>query len=245
MIILDHFSKFTKPTEHKNDGPDWKIKINEKEYFIEATCAHLPEGNSPEIKRVIDEMNTKGCTTSDGKLINEVKLRISSVIDRKIKDHAQFMADKECGYILCVSYGSLPLFASCDIYEAISTVLSIGPMQIKLNAQGQMVENASLSHQDHLIKQSASNPIYTDILGNENYKWISAILFSKVHPGLLLDNANEIPNIQWGEINNDFVLVHNPAAEYPLTEKLFEAAATIRIEEGKLINEGKRIFPSL
>lgn len=32
MIILDHFSKFTTCIEHKDDGPDWKININEKEY---------------------------------------------------------------------------------------------------------------------------------------------------------------------------------------------------------------------
>lgn len=237
MIVIDHFSKFTKSIEHKDDGPDWKIKINEKEYFIEAVCANFPEGNSPEINRVIEESKTQKFILSDENLIREVKLRLSNVIDGKIKKHESFMKNKECGYILCVSYGSLYLLGNHSIYEAVSTIFPIDSIQLEINPQTRKTENVSLSYKDNLEKAGTDKSINTNIFMNKDYSWISAILFSKAHPCFLLEHANEIPGIYWGETKNDFELVHNPFAKYPLTEKIFEPASTIRIVGDKLVTE--------
>lgn len=96
-----------------------------------------------------------------------------------------------------------------------------------------------------LKKLGTKKEINTDIFTNEEYTWISAVLFSKVHPGFLLDHANEVEEIHWSGMQNDFVLVHNPIAKNPLEEELFKPATTIKKINGQIITEGKDIFPTI
>lgn len=240
MILVDHFSNFSDDIVHKENGPDWEVRINGKNYFIEATCAQLPNGNSPTINKTLDAHASQESIVNGPKLIEEVKLRISNAIRSKIKKHAKFIKEKKSGYILCVSYNNLSM---CDLYHAVATVLPIGPIQLGINVQNERIENIFLIENYYLRKTDTTNLIETNILGNENYKWISAILFSKVPLIYLFDNAFQIPWISWGDIKNDFVMVYNPVTEYPLTEKLFDTATTITVRDQKIRNEGKIIFP--
>jgi hypothetical protein len=104
----------------------------------------------------------------------------------------------------------------------------------------------SISYQDRYMKPSPKSAVIeTNIFGSEECKWVSAILFSKVEVSLLLNHANDLPDINWNEPKNDFVLFHNPFAQYPLSKDLFNSATHITIEQDKLICKGRNIFPLL
>jgi hypothetical protein len=247
VIVLDSLLKNPRVTidEHKNHGPDWKIKLNGREYYVEATCAHLPNNNISEIHRFLKELQTFGKTSSDHRLIQEVKARISNRVNGKIEEHSKFMAGKQAGYILCLSYGAISGIPSCDLYNAVSTVLTIGPLTLEIDPINGTMQNAHLSSQSSFIKLPSGSPISTDILGNEQYSWISAILFSRVDPSLLLSAVEKPLQLVWGgKIKNDFVLVHNPNAMYPLTEDIFGCRTIIEKKQGQLIVHGENIFPS-
>ena len=236
--------------EHSDAGPDWKVKLtDDREYYIEATCAGLPkETDSSEIHRVLSEIRTKGTSSSGNRLIEEVKSRISNRIYEKMKNHTAFMKDKKCGYILLISYGEMPFFATCSLENAVKTVYPLGNLTLQFTTNqptDQTLIKQSISYQENYIKPSLKPAqIMTNILGNEEYKWVSAILFSKVEVCLLLRASTYLPNINWKEKKNDFVLIHNPVARYPLSEDLFDSNTIVTVEENKLTTKGENIFTS-
>lgn len=247
IIILSSLKNNSSITiaDHKVKGPDWKIKVGEYEYYIEATCAHLPNsvGNS-EIHRLINKFSHTGTTVSDEKLPEEVKSRISNAISGKINRDANFMGNQKAGYILCVSYGSFPLYSSCDLYKAVETILPVSSLRVEIDAHNQSMYNEHLSYKGCFKKLTTGAVISTDVFGNEAYAWISAVLFSKAEPCLLLENSNLFPSVNWNGVKNDFVLVHNQKAKYPLQEDIFGCRTIILPEASKLKVGGDSIFPT-
>lgn len=235
---------------HQNSGPDWKVKLkDESEYYIEATCAGLPEkddGKPSEIHRVIDELAGNKISSFDAALVHEAKSRISTVIDAKLQRDRELVIKSKCGYVLLVSYGNIPFYTTCDLYQAIQTVYPFGELALKFcpssTSQAQIVDQ-SFAYQDKYPKiTSPGKFISTDILGNEEYNWASAILFSKMEVIRLLKQFRI--HVNYGEEPNDFVLIHNPSARYPLTQDLFNSRTSITIQDSQLVVEGKSdIFP--
>lgn len=257
LIIADYLIKcqaIKKIHDHKNAGPDWKITLqNGKEYYIEATCAGLPEKNEEkrsEIHRVLDIMQRQERSSAGVDLISEAKSRISSVIRTKLDKHCELVKKSQCGYLLLVSYGSLPFYATCDLYNAVKTIYPFGDLTLHLTESSSYnpeLIGQSFAYQDAYRKISSLEDvkINTDIFGNAKYEWVSAILFSKVEVCLLLEQAKNLPHINWNGINNDFVLVHNPSALCPLAEDLFNSKTRLKIQDNKLVLEGKNIFPTI
>jgi len=260
LIIAEILSKSSAiiptNTSKKKKGfcPDFKIQTKDnKIYYIEAMCAYPPEQKAEkksEIDRVINEFESNGKVSSDSLLIQEDKSRISEAIIKKADDrHRELITNENVGYVLCMSYGYLPFFASCDLYHAIETVIPIGNLainlEIKHNAETRVISNPYLLPQDSYIKPfSSGSRINTHILGNPEYDFISAILFSRVNPLLLLEYADTLPEVNWNGIRNDFVLIHNPIAVYPLTEDIFGCRTSIKIQDGRIEIEGTNIFPT-
>lgn len=255
IIILDKLRNDTRITSivHEDKGPDWAIVINKNNYYIEATCAQLPEinkDNKSEIHRARNEFgNNKFLVTSYNKLIDECKARISGAVSAKIKKHKDFMSKKNAGYILCISYSSLPFYATCDLYKAVETILAIGPLGVRIDTNSNSMCNEHLSDQNNFTKPTTGAQIPTSIFDNKDNSWISAILFSKAEPCLLLPtyqliNENEI---KWNGIANDFVLIHNPKAKHPLgeDEDIFGSKTRISKSDNKLKICGENIFPTL
>lgn len=250
VIILDYIMKspLVARIEHKDKGPDWKITLkNESEFYVETTCAMMPKDSaSSEIHRVLTELKKEGKSSFGGLLKAEVKSRISNSISEKLKKHSEFIRKKQFGYILVVSYGDIPLFSTCDLQDAIKTICPLGPLILKLdveNPESPKIIKQYLEYQDKYPKHAAFKAmINTNIFGNEEFNWVSAILFSKVEACLLLEQAKNLPDINWGEQKNDFVLVHNPSALYPLSENVFNCATQVYIKNDKLLTRGKDIF---
>ncbi len=233
---------------HTNDGPDWKVRLNNNcEYYVEATCAHPPTNSNSEINRVTREFSNGNMSSSDEKLSVEAKSRISAVVDRKLKEHQDFMISKDAGYILAVSYGGLPFYANCDLYNAVQTVCPIGDYQLTVNIDplsGEpVVGSKGFGYQEDYKKPTSDALIPCNIFGSEEYSWVSAVLFSGVNPGFLLESADELPNIVWNGIKNDFVLVHNSAAKKPLLMDIFESNTEVIFKPDKIIVKGENIFP--
>jgi hypothetical protein len=204
---------------HKNEGPDWKIKIGDKEYYVEATCTGFLKSN-----------NTKK---------TEIPQRISGAIMEKIKRH-RALASKECiGYILCVSYANLLPFGG-DHYHAIGLVIPFGSFSADIDKENMCMKNQHFTYQDHFFNHNDS-PIQTNILEEE--KWISAILFSRVSPFLLLESSELIPYISWKECKNDFVIIHNENSSLPLKEDIFGCATKLKYSGDQLQVSGMKIFP--
>lgn len=102
-----------------------------------------------------------------------------------------------------------------------------------------------LGHQGQYSKLSSpGTTINTNIFGNPLYNWVSAVIFSSVEVCLSLEQSRNLPCINWGDLENDFVLVHNPTASYPLLEDIFNSMTQVTFEEGRLQIQGKNIFPT-
>lgn len=247
-IVLGYLLKHTDISiePHSNKGPDWSIELkNGKKYCIEATYACIPgNANNSEIHRVTNELKETGRSTSSGdKRIAEAKSRISNRISEKINKHKSLMQNENAdyGYILAISYGGLPFFVTCDLYQAIQTVYPFGNMRINSIDDGSVICK-QLEFEDSYIKPSTGKPIYTNIFPCE--RWISAVLFSKVESLLLLDATKTLTlrGIEWSDRKNDFVLFKNPFATHPLDIDLFESNTVITVI-GELVVDGENIFP--
>lgn len=102
----------------------------------------------------------------------------------------------------------------------------------------------TLGYQDQCLKHNSS-VINTNIFGNDKFNWVSAILFSRVEVCLLLEQAKNLPGINWGNKKNDFVIAHNPSALYPLSEDLFHSTTQLYAQSNQLLIRGENILPMM
>ena len=232
---------------HKDKGPDWCINSGGSKFYIEAVCAQMPDQCSKsEIHRVNEDLEKNRNSSSGNDLVDEVKSRISGVVSTKIKKHKSLVNMQDYGYILCVSYGAIPLFSSCDLFHAVQTLLPMGPLTAHFNLEG-TEGKIFYPYNGSFTKPTTGAIIKSDILLDEKNSWISAILISKVKPLLLFPCAELIPEINWNSKNkNDFVLIHNPHAKHKLNNNIFNPRTEISVNLKKEMLElkGSNIFPS-
>lgn len=218
-----------KINEHKNYGPDWLIDFSDQKFYIEAVCAHPPknEGDLP-------------------------LSRISNSISVKTKKHKNLVESSDYGYVLCIYTGSdhtNPL-GFLEPRKAIRAVYpDVGDPQydIKMDkntGHSSVISNSLSGSKDHIKnpKTEKITRLSACILGNPDYKWISAILLSTCPLIFLLNAAKS----EWREgINNNFVLCHNPNAKIPLAMDLFNSRTILIPKPNQNIIEviGANIFP--
>ncbi len=249
LIVLGYLLKYPSISidQHSEKGPDWSVRLNNKKhYYIEATLTRIPENkDNSEIYRVNSEINKSGTASCGNKMTDEVKSRISTRIDEKIKSHGPCMCGVDAGYILVLSYNGL----SCELFNAIKTVYTFDNLRIEYllqTSQGPKIIKQNLERKDTYPKPSNDSPISTNILGCNEYSWISAILFSGADAISLFNTSEKIPEVTWGKTKNDFVLCRNQAAKYPLPEDVdfFGSRTEIAMKNDTLVVSGKNIFPS-
>jgi hypothetical protein len=193
FIMIDRLiqsSEVAHIDDHKDDGPDWCIQLkNGKKYYVEATCAGLPQKQmGSELHRVIEEIERKGEPSWGNELIEEAKSRISTRIMEKLGKHENLVKGSNTGYLLLVSYAELGI----EHRHAIRTIMPVGGLTLAFERDitgDPVITDQYLAYQDSYKKIKSTDPsadrkyveIQTNILGNEKYSWVSAILFSGIH----------------------------------------------------------------
>lgn len=248
---LNHSPEVVHIDEHKDGGPDWCIQLkNGKKYYVEATCAGLPQKQmGSELHRVIEESKRNGEASWGNGLIEEAKSRISNRIMEKLGKHENLVKGSNTGYILLVSYPNLGI----EHRHAIRTIMPVGSLTIAFDKNiphHPVITDQYLAYQDSYKKMkytgSSTDKKYaeipTNILGNEKYNWVSAILFSGIRQLYLLESASNIPYVQWGKQTNDFMLVPNPTANNPLDMDIFNSATILKVVGDQLVEEGVAVL---
>ena len=182
----------------------------------------------------------------------EVKARITNALCEKTSriNHDKLMKEhSKSGYILFISLGELEaqLFLNSLHYQtAISVLYGLGGLQFYLS-KDLTLQGQGFAECSSFRKNRTDVEISNNYFQRQENKWVSAIIFSFIHPLRLLECATSFKNNKsvWNDSGkNDFILCHNPSATHPVSKNVLPVVSEIFIEnENTLRNTGKKVLP--
>jgi type I restriction enzyme S subunit len=204
--------------EHGHDpqsfypGPDNLIVVGDTKVWIEAVA---PTQGMPAHPDRVPDMKTgggKAVAVPDDKII----LRFAAAIAEKASvKHPEYMehgvvSATDC-YVVAVNGCKIDL-SKIDPHppRIVRTVFPIGNVQLHFDRDTAQPVGYSFEFRGSIEKAGGAG-VPTTIFVDENYRHLSAVMFSNV------DAAN--PTSRMGE---DFILVHNPHAAHPIPKGLFK-----------------------
>jgi hypothetical protein len=207
-------------------GPDVCLHYAGGKIWIEATAARqgdAPENRVPEVQYATIENPTRAAQRVP---TTEVKLRYTARLEDKRKVCANYLAKgiiaPQDAVVLALHAGNLPFSNwELDLPRIVECVFAIGDPYVTLNREtGEPLEQGI--SQRWTLKNRNDADIRHDLFLQEEYRCISAILFSSIMPHEL----GNLPVFQ--------TLVHNPFAHAPLERGLIPVSREYYVEDGQL-----------
>ena len=196
-----------------NHGPDILIDDEINRIWIEAVTS----GNGDPISNldVVPEIET-----GIAQLVPEEKiiLRLRSSVENKSAKYHDYINDSIIRdtepYIIAINGSKLNFMTRTDdIPYILKSILPIGDYSYNFAS-----ETTSISSRDS-IRRVGGAEVSTNVFLDDNYKHISAILYSNTHAGRFDE-----------EIGSDYILIHNPNAVNPLLIDLIQKGKVVRID---------------
>lgn len=194
-------------------GPDILIEDGNNRIWIEAVAS----GNGDPILNldVIPEIET-----GIAQLVPEEKiiLRLRSSVENKSAKYHDYIRDSIIRdtepYIIAINGSKLNFMSRTDdIPYIVKSILPIGDYSYNFAS-----ETTSISYRD-TIRRVGGADVSTNVFLDDNYRHISAILYSNTHAGRFDE-----------EIGSDYLLIHNPKAINPLPADIIQKGKVIRID---------------
>ena len=194
-------------------GPDILIENNDLRIWIEAVAS----GNGDPIYNldVVPDIETGiAQQVPEEKII----LRLRSSIETKSLVYHNYIRDSIIEnnepYIIALNGAKLNFMSRTDdIPYILKLILPIGDHYYDFQN-----ETAGITYRDTIVRENGTE-ISTNVFLDDNYRHISAILYSNTHAGRFDE-----------DIGSDFILIHNPKAVNPLPIDLIQNGKVIRIE---------------
>ncbi len=210
-----------------NKGPDVCLHHAGGKIWIEATAARqggVPKNQVPEVQYV---------SLSDPPHPAQevphaaIKLRYTSRLDDKRQVCADYLADgiiaPQDPFVIALHAGILPFTkVERDLPRIVECLFALGDTYITVNVETDELLERGVT-QRWTLKNRNDAEIRHDLFLQEEYRCISAILFSSIMPHELGNN----PVFQ--------TLVHNPFAHAPLERGLIPVSREYYVEDGQLM----------
>ncbi|MBN1325539.1 hypothetical protein JW977_00960 [Candidatus Falkowbacteria bacterium] len=197
-VLLDNGIKIA-----SNDkGPDIKILDNKKSIWIECTAPKKGQGRD----RVPDLIYGVAQSVPE----EEILLRLTGSLDEKFRKYQEYLNKKIINptdiFVIAVNRGD---FAHPDatIPAILKCLFSVGNLTLPIKPGNKQPGKPFYSRQEALQKRNGSN-VPMNFFEDPQRAGISAVIYSKE---AVLNHPEKI-----GE---DCILVHNPLAKNPLSEK--------------------------
>ncbi len=166
----------------KEGGPDICIKQKDSYVWIEAVAPN--NGTDPDLVSFMNRLNTKVATQVPEE---QIVLRFCSAIKDKHCQHLQHIRDGLVSpnepFIIAVNGAGVSHSNTQpgDIPYPIQAVFPSGNYTIVFDPKTRQKLDEGFIYRPKLVKQKGSD-VSTDIFRNCNYAFISALLFSNIHP---------------------------------------------------------------
>lgn len=202
-------------------GPDILIKDNNLRIWIEAVTS----GNGDPISNldIVPDIETGIAQRVPER---RIILRIRSSIENKLQVYHNYIRDSIIEsnepFIIALNGAKLNFMSrDDDIPYILKSILPIGDHYYNFET-----ETAGITHRDTIVRENGAE-VSTNVFLDDNYRHISAILYSNTHAGRYDE-----------DIGSDFLLIHNPKASNPLPTDIIQMGSIIRIQ----INEENNTF---
>jgi hypothetical protein len=194
-------------------GPDILIENNDLRIWIEAVAS----GNGDPIS---NPDAVPDIETGAAQLVPEEKiiLRLRSSIEAKSLVYHNYIRDSIIEsnepFIIALNGAKLNFMSRTDdIPYILKSILPIGDHYYDFQN-----ETAGITYRDAILRENGTE-ISTNVFLDDNYKHISAILYSNTHAGRFDE-----------DIGSDYILIHNHNAINPLPFDIIQNGKVIRIE---------------
>lgn len=167
--------------------------------------------------------------------VDKFVLRLATALQEKVAKVARYIDDGTIpaseAIIIAVSGGRLPFrFQEYPIPNIVRALCGAGFLGMELDIQSKQRLGTYAEFRDHIDKKSKA-PVPTDLFLKKECAYVSAVLYSNA------DCVN-YPRRQGAE----FVLVHNPHANVPLTDTWLPLGQQYWIQDGALRRKGALQF---
>ncbi len=199
--------------QSKDKGPDVLIELNNTKIWIEAVTSS--NGNSVKNADVVPNIEYEVAQQVPEE---QIILRLRSSIEDKLRAYHKYINESVLEsnepYIIALNGSKINFMSSDDdIPYILKAILPIGDYHYDFAN-----DIAGISFRDEIIRKKGTG-IPTDVYFNDNYRHISAILYSNTHAGHF-DK----------EIGSDFMLIHNPNAINSLPIDIIKNGKVIKID---------------
>jgi len=181
-VLLESGFSLIPREKRSREGPDFCIEQGDSYLWIEATVANIGYGEESNVLREEPPSDVWQIVPEEN-----IVLRFCSRIKEKYEKYQRYLVDgivsKNDSFIIAVNGSGLPIqfWYADEVPYPIRAVLPIGLPFVVINKKTKQIEKYSYQLKSCISKKSGSL-VNTDIFRNEQYSFISGILFSNHDP---------------------------------------------------------------